>query len=60
MRLNMECQKAQHIVDQLNGIIESASKLDIPVVYNDEQSNNIVFYFNEEYGKIFVDKSFIY
>ena len=43
----------------LNKTIEEANKKGIPVVYNATQTNSLVFYFNEEYGKIFIDKSLI-
>lgn len=50
---------ARSLLRNLNNTIQVAKELDIPVVFDDEQEENIVFYFNEEYGKIFVDKSFI-
>ena len=56
---NKAVKRAQHIADKLNKMIEKANEFGVPVVYDDEQINNVVFYFNEEYGKIFIDKSWI-
>lgn len=49
----------EDIVDKLNNIIKESEASGIPVRFNNETTQPVCFYFNKEYGKIFVDKFFL-
>jgi len=52
-------QIAQTIVNSFENLVEAARINGTPIRYDDSTEEDLVLYFNEEYSKIFVDKSFI-
>lgn len=51
--------KANRIVENFDKLVALAANNKTPVYYNARQKQNLVLYFNEDYNKIFIDKSAI-